>query len=64
MFEQSPESGSFEFRSGFVVDGHVRNLVVFHERIDIRWELSQILPYRSPNRHLPADSRRKYRLGR
>src|SRR5258708_35627663 len=47
MFDQAPEDGGFKFRSGFVVNGHDRDLAVLRNLIDIRWELSQILPYRS-----------------
>jgi hypothetical protein len=28
MFDQTPENGGFEFRSGFVVNRHDRNLAV------------------------------------
>jgi hypothetical protein len=54
MFDQSPEYRGFEFRSGFVVNCHDRDLArylaVSREDIDIKWELSQILPYRSAKR--------------
>jgi hypothetical protein len=50
MFDQAPENGGFKFRSGFVVNGHGRTLAVLRKLIAIRWELSQILPYRSVNR--------------
>src|SRR4029077_17994579 len=47
MVDKAPENGSFKFRSGFVVDRHGRDpAVCASEHIDIRWELSQILPYR------------------
>jgi hypothetical protein len=47
MFDQTPKNGGFEFRSGFVVNRHSRDPAVSAlEHIDIRWELSQILPYR------------------
>ena len=51
MFDQAPENGGFEFRSGFVVNRHDRDPVVSRKLIDIKWQLSQILPYRSANRH-------------
>jgi hypothetical protein len=31
MFDQTPENGSFEFRSGFVVNGHDRDLAVLRQ---------------------------------
>jgi hypothetical protein len=31
MFDQAPENGSFEFRSGFLVWGHDRDLAVLRE---------------------------------
>ena len=31
MFDQTPENGGFEFRSGFVVNGHERDLAVLRE---------------------------------
>src|SRR5450759_1117725 len=49
MFDKAPENGGFEFCSGFVVNRHVRDLAVLRKLIGIRWELSQILPYRSAN---------------
>ena len=70
MFDQAPENGGFEFRSGFVVDRHDLALSPCCAKlIDIRWELSQILPYRSANRAIARRDfrlpmRRKYCLGR
>src|SRR3954453_22108154 len=57
MIDQAPESGSLEFRSGFVVDCHgwiprlLRKLAVtwMGHPYEIRWGLSQILPYRGAN---------------
>jgi hypothetical protein len=49
MFDKAPEDGGFEFRSGFVVNRHDRDPVVSRKLIDIKWQLSQILPYRSAN---------------
>jgi hypothetical protein len=50
MLDQAPENGGFEFRPGFVVDGHDCELACWAKLIDLRWALSQILPYRSANR--------------
>jgi hypothetical protein len=55
MFDQPPEDGGFEFRSGFVVNCHGRSLAVsqgyrHYGDIAIKWALSQILPYRGANR--------------
>jgi hypothetical protein len=52
MLDKAPEDGGFKFRSGFVVNRHRRYLAVSLQDIDIKWELSQILPYRSANRAL------------
>src|SRR6266850_3849502 len=49
MPDKAPEHGGFKFRSGFVVNRHRRYLAVSLKDIDIKWELSQILPYRSAN---------------
>jgi hypothetical protein len=49
MFDQAPEHGGLEFRSGFVVNRHGRTLAVLRKLTDINWALSQNLPYRSAN---------------
>ena len=54
MFDQAPEYRGFKFCSGFVVHRHdrylARYLAVSRQDIDIKWELSQILPYRRAKR--------------
>jgi hypothetical protein len=54
MFDQAPEYRGLKFRSGFVVNRHDRDLArylaVSRKDIDIKWELSQILPYRRAKR--------------
>src|SRR6202163_3249013 len=58
MFDEPPEHRGFKFRSGFVVNCHDRistvNLAVSRKLIDLRWELSQILPYRRAKRGLTS----------
>ena len=49
MFDKPPESGGFKFCSGFVVNRNVRGLVLLRKLVNIRWVLSQILPYRGAN---------------
>ena len=49
MFDQTPEGGGLKFRSGFVVDRHDCILAVLRNLKGIKWELSQILPYRRAN---------------
>jgi hypothetical protein len=56
MLDQAPKSRRFEFRSGFVVDCHgwiprLAKLAVtwMGHPYEIRWGLSQILPYRGAN---------------
>src|SRR6266702_6309634 len=47
MLDQAPEYGGLELRSGFVVNRHARQSPRFRcNHIDLRWELSQISPYR------------------
>src|SRR5882757_4242315 len=50
MLDEAPEHSSLEFRLGLVVDRHGRTLVVSGKDTGIRWELSQILPYRGAKR--------------
>ena len=50
MFDETPEHRGFKFCSGFVVDRHVIASPVSWQDIDIKWELSQILPYRGAKR--------------
>src|SRR5258705_1798528 len=52
MFDEAPEHRGFKFRSGFVVDCHDCYLRSCAQDIDLKWEMSQSLPYRSVNRGL------------
>src|SRR5947209_13902856 len=55
MLDHASESGGLELRSGFVVNRHGRTLTLSRKLIDNnKWCLSQILPYRSPNRRSKA----------
>src|SRR3981189_1151404 len=62
MLDKAPEDGGFKFRSGFVVNRHRRYLAVSLKVTDIKWELSQILPYRSANRALTGGNSATYCL--
>src|SRR5215216_4371524 len=42
MFDKAPESGGFKFCSGFVVNRHVRGLVLLRKLADIRWVFPQL----------------------
>jgi hypothetical protein len=59
MLDKAPEHRGFKFCSGFVVKRHrgISPVIsLFHgEDIDIKWELSQILPHRSAKRAQGAE---------
>jgi hypothetical protein len=57
MFDQAAEHGRFQFRPGFVVRGH-GHFSLFALDPDIKWDLSQILPYRSAKRASRTQPRR------